>query len=72
MFQGRYKAILVDKSAYLLELSHYVVLNPVRARMVDHPGDWLWSGYGYTLGELSSPDWLATETCTGTWVLPGE
>ncbi|WP_257284586.1 transposase [Endozoicomonas sp. SESOKO1] len=61
LFQGRYKAILVDKSSYLLELSRYVVLNPVRARMVDHPGDWLWSSYRYTLGEFDSPDWLATD-----------
>ena len=61
LFQGRYKGILVDKSAYLLELSRYVVLNPVRARMVDHPGHWQWSSYLYTLGELPSPDWLATD-----------
>ena len=61
LFQGRYKAIIVDKSSYLLELSRYVVLNPVRARMVDHPGEWLWSSYRYTLGELPSPDWLATD-----------
>nr|WP_306801361.1 transposase [Endozoicomonas sp. ONNA1] len=61
LFQGRYKAILVDKTAYLLELSRYVVLNPVRARMVEHPADWLWSSYRYTLGELPSPDWLATD-----------
>ena len=61
LFQGRYKAILVDKSAYLLELSRYVVLNPVRARMVEHPGDWLWSSYRFTLGEVPSPDWLATD-----------
>ena len=39
LFQGRYKSILVDKEAYLLELSRYVVLNPVRARMVNHPQD---------------------------------
>nr|WP_286196871.1 transposase [Thalassotalea sp. G20_0] len=61
LFQGRYKAILVDKSAYLMELSRYVVLNPVRAKMVDHPADWLWSSYRYTLGEVDSPDWLATD-----------
>lgn len=61
LFQGRYKAILVDKSAYLLELSRYVVLNPVRAGLVDHPGEWLWSSYRYTLGELASPDWLAAD-----------
>jgi REP element-mobilizing transposase RayT len=38
VFQGRYKAILVQKEAYLLELARYVVLNPVRARMVHDPG----------------------------------
>ena len=36
-------------------------MNPVRAQMVDHPGDWLWSSYRYTLGEVESPDWLATD-----------
>jgi REP element-mobilizing transposase RayT len=39
LFQGRYKAIHVDKSAYLLELSRYVVLNPVRARIVSSPDE---------------------------------
>ena len=61
LFQGRYKGILVDKSAYLLELSRYVVLNPVRARMVNRPEEWQWSSYLYTLGELPSPEWLATD-----------
>jgi len=45
VFQGRYKAILVEKQAYLLELCRYVVLNPVRAGMVAAPGDWAWSSY---------------------------
>jgi len=48
VFQGRYKAILVEKQAYLLELCRYVVLNPVRAGMVAKPGDWLWSSYRRT------------------------
>lgn len=39
VFQGRYKAILVQKESYLLELSRYVVLNPVRARMVGYRVD---------------------------------
>jgi putative transposase len=39
LFQGRYKAILVDGDAYLLELTRYVVLNPVRAGMFRHPGE---------------------------------
>jgi len=45
VFQGRYKAILVEKDCYLLELSRYVVLNPVRARMVNDVADWPWSNY---------------------------
>ncbi len=58
LFQGRYKAILVQKDAYLLELTRYVVLNPVRARMVGGAGDWLWSSYNATLGKVSVPSWL--------------
>ncbi len=48
VFQGRYKAILVEKQAYLLELCRYVVLNPVRAGMVANPDDWPWSSYRRT------------------------
>lgn len=61
LFQGRYKSILVDKDAYLLELCRYIVLNPVRAKMVNTPDDWLWSSWHYTVGKLPSPDWLATD-----------
>lgn len=42
VFQGRYKAILVQKESYLLELARYIVLNPVRARMVRSAKDWPW------------------------------
>ncbi len=45
VFQGRFKAILVDKEAYLLELCRYIVLNPVRAGMVKEPCDYTWSSY---------------------------
>jgi len=45
LFQGRYKAILVDRDNYLLELSRYVHLNPVRAGMVSNPGDYPHSSY---------------------------
>lgn len=61
LFQGRYKAILVDKDAYLLELCRYVVLNPVRAKMVDYPCEWLWSSWHNTVGSKVSPSWLATD-----------
>ena len=48
VFQGRYKAVLVQKEAYLLELVRYIVLNPVRAHMVKAAKDWPWSSYRAT------------------------
>jgi REP element-mobilizing transposase RayT len=50
LFQGRFKSILVDKGSYLLELARYVVLNPVRAKLVKDPKDWEWSSYRATVG----------------------
>jgi len=61
LFQGRFKAILVDSDTYLLELSRYVVLNPVRARMVRKPGSWPWSSYRASVGLELAPDWLAVD-----------
>ncbi len=61
LFQGRYKAILVDRDAYLQELSRYVVLNPVRAGIVDSPGEWPWSSYRAMVGEGPVPKWLAVD-----------
>ena len=56
LYQGRYKAILVQKETYLLELSRYIVLNPVRARMVNAPQEWPWSNYRATIGLASVED----------------
>ncbi|WP_423930987.1 transposase [Dokdonella sp.] len=61
LFQGRFKAILVDADSYLLELTRYVVLNPVRAGMVKQPDDWPWSSYCAMVGEADSPEWLETD-----------
>jgi putative transposase len=61
LFQGRYKAIVVDKDAYLLELCRYIVLNPVRAKAVKVPERWPWSSYRATVGEAAAPPWLAVE-----------
>lgn len=61
LFQGRYKAILVDADSYLLELTRYVVLNPLRAGMVADPAAWPWSSYLATVGAVEAPDWLATD-----------
>jgi len=60
VFQGRYKAILVQKEAYLLEVARYVVLNPVRARMVRSASDYPWSSYRAMTGEDGAPEWLET------------
>ncbi len=64
VFQGRFKGILVQKESYLLELARYIVLNPVRARMVREAKNWPWSSYRDTAGERQPPDWLTTE-----WIL---
>jgi putative transposase len=60
VFQGRYKAILVERESHLLELTRYVVLNPVRARMVERAEDYPWSSYRQTLGLVQGMDWLET------------
>jgi len=64
LFQGRYKAILIQKDTHLLEVCRYVVLNPVRARMVEKPEDWRWSSYRATGGKETAHPCLATD-----WVL---
>ena len=61
VFQGRYKAILVQKEGYLLELSRYIVLNPVRARIVRTVRDWPWSSYRATAGMTPAPPWLESD-----------
>lgn len=58
LFQGRFKAILVDKDNYLLELCRYVVLNPLRAKIVATPIDYPWSSYRATVGYYPAGDWL--------------
>lgn len=74
IFQGRYKAILIQKESHLLEVCRYVVLNPVRAKAVNRPEGWEWSSYcataeikkphsclttGWILGQFSSKTGLA-------------
>ncbi len=66
VFQGRYKAILVQKDAYLLELSRYVVLNPVRAGMVSDVHEWQWSSYNVMIGNKHRQSGLKS---TGCWLV---
>jgi putative transposase len=64
LFQGRYKAVLIEKESHLLEVARYVVLNPVRAKMVENPSRWKWSSYKATAGFCKTPDYLTVD-----WVL---
>jgi len=61
LFQGRYRNIIVDKDSYLLELSRYVHLNPVRAGIVQFSEEYPWSSYRAYLSSKTSPSWLCTE-----------
>ena len=61
LYQGRYKSILVDQDSYLLELSRYIVLNPMKAGMVKQVGRWPWSSYQAMIGVCESPDWLSSD-----------
>lgn len=64
IFQGRFKAILVQKESYLLEVCRYVVLNPVRAGLVSYPEEWKWSSYLATMGMVEKPKFLCSD-----WIL---
>ena len=64
IFQGRFKSILIEKDSHLLELARYIVLNPVRAKMVGSSREWRWSSYRATAGQTAVPDFL-----TITWIL---
>lgn len=61
LFQGRFKSILVDSDAYLLEVCRYVVLNPVRAGMVKKVEDWRWSSFRASVGLEAAAPWLAVD-----------
>jgi putative transposase len=58
VLQGRFKAIVVERERYLLELSRYIALNPVRAGISGKAEAWCWSSYRATAGLQSAPPWL--------------
>jgi len=65
LFQGRYKAILVEADEYATELSRYIHLNPVRAGMVTSPEEYRWSSYGSYISPNKTAEWLETEFILG-------
>jgi len=64
VFQGRFKAILVEKESHLLELARYIVLNPVRAGAIRSAKEWAWSSYQATAGDSEKPPFLTVD-----WIL---
>ncbi|MGF1545930.1 MAG: transposase [Thiotrichales bacterium] len=67
LFQGRFKAVLVDREPYLGALARQVVLNPVRVGAVARSEDWPWSSYLEMIGEEPAPAWLAREELLATF-----
>jgi hypothetical protein len=61
LFQGRFKAILVDRDAHLLALCRYVERNPVAAGLVAAPRDWRWSSYRTHVGTEPTRAWLDSD-----------
>jgi putative transposase len=60
LFDRRFGSVLIEGHAHLLELTRYVVLNPVRAGLCRHPGEWRWSSYSAMVGERDRPAFLQT------------
>ena len=61
LFQGRYKSIIIQNDAYLLQLSYYIHRNPLRAGIVRRLADYRWSSYNVYAYGLTPPNWLATD-----------
>ena len=65
VFQGRFKEQIVQRDDYLLALSRYIALNPVRAGLVARPEEWRWSSYRTTVGEGPAQPFLAVASLLG-------
>jgi hypothetical protein len=65
LFQGRYKAILVEADEYAVELSRYIHLNPVKVGMVGMPEEYEWSSYRQQIGITEPTEWLTTKFIRG-------
>jgi len=65
LFQGRFKAILVDRDSYLATLCRYVERNPVAARLVRSCDEWEWSSFRAHIGAAVAPPWLDLDTLYG-------
>src|SRR5262249_39299023 len=67
VFQGRYRAELVEDESYLWTVTRYVHLNPVRARLVEHPAAWRWSSYPGYAHRRRRLEWVAADELLASW-----
>lgn len=67
LFQGRFKSHIIEKETYLLEVARYIVLNPVRAKIIKYPQDWKWSSYRATAGYRKPHRALSTDWILGSF-----
>jgi REP element-mobilizing transposase RayT len=67
VFQGRYRTELVEDETYLWTVTRYVHLNPVRARLVDHPAGWRWSSYPGYAHRGRRLEWVAYDELLASW-----
>lgn len=67
LFQGRYKAFVIERESYLLEVARYIVLNPVRANLIPDPKLWKWSSFRATSGSEAVPTWLSIDWLLGNF-----
>jgi len=63
LFRGRYKAILIEAENYMLQLSRYIHLNPVSAKICAYPCAYKWSSYSAYINRAKKPTWLYRDEC---------
>lgn len=59
LFERRFRSVTIESEPHLLEVARYIALNPVRAGLCSHPGDWKWSSYGALVGSDPIPEYLS-------------
>jgi len=67
LFQGRYKAELIEDESYYWTVSRYIHFNPARARLVAHPAEWAWSSYPGYATPSGRRAWVAYEALLSAW-----
>jgi putative transposase len=67
LFQGRYRAEMIEDESYYWTVSRYIHLNPVRAGLVNRPEQWKWSSYAGYRDPRRAQNWVAHDQLLGAW-----